>query len=492
MKRLLDRWPVPLVAFAAATAAFARVGGGGGYSGGGNGGGDGGGDAGLVFALIRLLLWLVFRHPIIGIPLVILVLIVVMRMAKSGHFRRGIAESPVVYTAHAPAFRGAANLTPVRTSDPFFSEPLFLDFAQLVYARAHELRGTNAKEPLTPWMAPAAIDKLFADRANLDAVSNVIFGATRILSASTDTGFVRLDVEFEANLTERRAGGTVQTLANERWVFRRKVGVRSPAPERMRALGCAGCGSTLEPKTDGTCPSCGAPRRGGLSQWEVGDIAYANRRPLTAPELDVDEGGGVERGTDLPTLFDPRLQANKRAFEGKHPDQPWSAFEARVRDAFLALQAAWSKRDWEPARAYETDSLFQTHRFWMERYAAFGLRNRVENVSVTRVVLVKLDSDAYYEAATVRIFAQALDWTEDGSGKVVSGNTSRPRSFSEYWTFLRAIPGTAAAPASCPSCAAPLPPGGGATVCAYCGSKLVGGGFDWVASRIEQDDAYSG
>ena len=130
------------------------------------------------------------------------------------------------------------------------------------------------------------------------------------------------------------------------------------------------------------------------------------------------------------------------------------------------------------------------HRFW---WSVTGLRltNRVENVSVTRVVLVKLDSDAFYEAATVRIFAQALDWTEDASGKVVGGNKSRPRSFSEYWTFLRAIPGTAAAPSACPSCAAPLPPGGGATVCAYCGSKLVGGGFDWVASRIEQDDAYS-
>jgi hypothetical protein len=37
---------------------------------------------------------------------------------------------------------------------------------------------------------------------------------------------------------------------------------------------------------------------------------------------------------------------------------------------------------------------------------------------------------------------------------------------------------------------APLSPGGGATVCASCGGKLVGGAFDWVASRIEQDDAY--
>ena len=258
----------------------------------------------------------------------------------------------------------------------------------------------------------------------------------------------------------------------------------------MRALGCAGCGSTLEPGTDGACPSCGAPRRGGLTQWEVAAIPYASRRPLTPPELDVDEGGGLERGTELPTVCDPRLQAAKRAFEGRHPEHAWPAFEERVRLAFLALQDAWSKRTWERARPFETDALFQTHRFWMERYAAFALVNRVEQVAVTRVALAKIDVDAFYESITVRIFARALDWTEAAGGKVVGGSTTVLRVFSEYWTFLRAVPGTAAAPSNCPSCGAPLSGGGGATVCASCGGKLVGGAFDWVASRIEQDDAY--
>jgi predicted lipid-binding transport protein (Tim44 family) len=482
-----------LLTFAAtAWPALARVGGGGGYSGGGSSGGGDGGDAGLIFGLVRLLIWLVFRHPVIGIPLVILILIVLAKMAKTGQFTGRVREHVTVYPRPGPASRSAVNFTPVRSTDPFFSEPLFLDFAQLVFARAHACRGANAKEPLGTWMAPPAIDKLFADRVQLESVSDVVFGATRIESIGTDAGFVVIDVAFEANLTEVRAGSAAQILANEKWTFRRKAGVRSPGPERMRALGCSGCGSTLEPKTDGTCPSCGAPRRGGLTQWEVTALPYADRRPLSAPELDVDEGGGVERGTDLPTIFDPRLGAAKRAFEGKHPDQPWAVFDARVREAFVALQSAWSKKTWEAARPYETDALYQTHRFWMERYAAFGLTNRVEQVAIAQVILVKLDADAFYEAATVRIVAQALDWTEDNTGNVVGGNKTRPRRFSEYWTFLRAIPGTAAAPASCPSCAAPLPPGGGATVCAYCGSKLEGGAFDWVASRIEQDDAYAG
>jgi len=211
---------------------------------------------------------------------------------------------------------------------------------------------------------------------------------------------------------------------------------------------------------------------------------------LSPPELDVDRGSGVERGTELATVCDPRLPAAKRSFEGKHPDHSWPAFEDRVRTAFLALQEAWSRREWERARPFETDALFQTHRYWMERYAEFALVNRVEQVAVTRIVLAKIDADAFYESITVRIFARALDWTEDSGGRVVGGSKSAPRSFSEYWTFLRALPGTVAGQAACPSCGAALAPGGGATVCTACGGKLVGGGFDWVASRIEQDDAY--
>lgn len=492
MKRGVAALAACAATIVATTPILARVGGGGGYSGGGGGGEGGGGDAGLIFGLFRLLLWLVFSHPIIGIPLAIVIAVVVLNMAKSGQLRRGVGENPTVFPQPGPVLRGPVNLTPVRATDPFFSEPVFVDFAQLVYVRAHEMRGKGDRAPLEPWMTKEAVDKLFADRVDLASVSEVVIGATRIAQAATEGGFVRLDVEFEANVTEVRAGARAQVLCVERWSFRRKAGVRSPQPSRMRALGCAGCGSTEEPRTDGACGSCGAPRRGGLAQWEVAGIPYANRRPLTPPELETDVGGGVESGTNLPTVRDPRLQAAKRAFEGKHADHSWPAFEERARTAFITLQDAWSRREWDRARPFETDPLFQTHRFWMERYKAFAMVNRVEQVAVTRVELAKIDVDAFYESITVRIFARALDWTEDASGRVVGGSKTAPREFSEYWSFLRAIPGTTAALSACPSCGASLPEGGGAIVCPSCGSKLEGASSAWVASRIEQDDAYAG
>lgn len=466
------------------TTALARVGGGGGYSGGGDGGGDDG--AGLVFALVRFLIWLVFRHPLIGIPVVIIVAIIVIRMAKSGRLQLSTRERPRVFApASGISRRPPLDLTPLRASDAYFSEPAMLDFAQLVYVRAHEMRGTGRREPLTPWMSAEAIDKLFADRVELQAVGEVIVGSTRLLAASTQQGFVELEVAFEANVTETRRGAAVHVLCDERWIFRRKAGVVSSSPARLRALGCPGCGSTLEPKPDGACASCGAPRRGGLSSWEVARIPYASRSPLTPPELRA--RGGVEEGTERPTVVDPRLQAARRAFTGRHPDHAWPAFEARVREAFLHLQAAWSTQEWERARADETDALYQTHRFWMERYRAFGLRNRVESVEVSRVVVTKIDVDAFYEAITVRIFASALDWTERADGTVVAGDKQRRTRFSEYWTFLRALAPDVDPPRACPACAAPLENVGPSAVCAYCGAKLESASARWVVSRIEQD-----
>ena len=488
---MIRRLAAIAIVCASASEVLARVGGGGGYSGGG-GGDHGGGDGALVFGLFRILLWLVFRHPLVGIPLVILILVVLSRASRSGAFRGGVSERPTVYPLSAPRREGPVNLTPVRATDPTFSEPVFLDFAQLVYVRAHELRGKGQREPLAPWMAGTAIDKLFADRVGLESVDDVVIGAVKIVQAATEGGFVRLDVRFEANMLEARAGTRSHVLTAEIWSFRRKAGARSPVPARMRALGCAGCGSTLEPKTDGTCPSCGGVRVGGATQWEVGAIPYGERRPLTAPELSLVDGDGVESGTDRPIVFDPRLPAAKRTLEGKYPGHDWGAFEARARTAFLALQEAWSGRTWDDARPYETDALFQSHRFWIDRYRAFGLVNHVDDAAVSSVVVVKIDADAYYDAITVRIYASARDWTEDASGKVVGGNRSRSTMFSEYWTFLRAVPGSVAPLTSCPTCGAALPEGSVATVCASCGSKLQGDATDWVASRIEQDDAYAG
>ena len=46
--------------------------------------------------------------------------------------------------------------------------------------------------------------------------------------------------------------------------------------------------------------------------------------------------------------------------------------------------------------------------------------------------------------------------------------------------------------ANCPNCGAPLDNVNMAGNCQYCGGKITRGDFDWVLSRIEQDESYAG
>jgi hypothetical protein len=75
----------------------------------------------------------------------------------------------------------------------------------------------------------------------------------------------------------------------------------------------------------------------------------------------------------------------------------------------------------------------------------------------------------------------------------VAGSDREERAYTEYWTMIR---GTAARGASridrgCPSCGAPLAIDMAGS-CAHCKAHVVAGEFDWVLSRIEQDEVYQG
>lgn len=504
--RLLPVLVVLLPLLLVAGEAWARVGGGQGYSGGGGSsgggggysGGGGGGDGG---AIIELLIFLCIRHPAIGIPVTLFVVAVVIYTKMHSGDRGYVSHRPQRSQAEQRPARapvgGAMDPAAVLAEDPNFSEPLFIDFVQLVYARAQRARGDGQTEPLRPLMNEGAVASLASQRGNLSEVRDVIFGSTTLVGLRRAGGRLHLLVELETNLTEVRAGAESQLLRKERWTFGRQLGQLSPGPERMRSLDCPSCGSTLELTTEGRCPNCSTVRTGGASQWEVESLQVLHSQALSAPQLQL--GGGMEAGTRLATRTAPDLGLQARALTTRHPAFEWASFNATVESIFLKLQEAWSTQRWELARPYETDALFQTHRFWMERYRRFGLVNRVEQVSVRRIELARIGVDAFYESITVRLFASMLDWTEQAaSKKPVAGSTTEKRVMSEYWTFIRRIGGKARPDGGgwdaehCPSCGAPLDRVSQSGVCGYCEAKITTGDFDWVLTRIEQDEAYRG
>src|SRR6266446_3875276 len=80
---------------------LARVGGGGSYGGGGGSGGGGGGGAGaLVYLLVRFLLWLTIEHPVIGIPVdIIVIALVIFWFMRPSRKSVSVTSSPIMAAA---------------------------------------------------------------------------------------------------------------------------------------------------------------------------------------------------------------------------------------------------------------------------------------------------------------------------------------------------------------------------------------------------------
>jgi ribosomal protein L37AE/L43A len=456
-----------------------RVGGGESYSGGGSSGGGGGGDGGgaeLLYYLFRFLLWLTMEYPAIGIPVDIVVILILIKWLKSKQGKGTLFKISTTSVTQAAGVK----LDALRRFDPNFSEITFSDFCYSIYAHAHQARGKGDLDRYAPYLSVVARRALQKRGGDVRAV---VIGACNVVAFSgIDGATVTATVMYESNITE----GETSFYLREQWMFERRRDILSPPPEKAKADHCPRCGAALQTRTDGSCDYCGVKIESGAFQWYVRTITLLSREtrgPLLTSNV-------PERGTDRRTNYQPHFARQKAAFEAEHPDFTWSAFEARVRAVAQELQDSWTAREWERVRPLETENLFQMHRYWIDAYKRQHLRNIVDDFTITAVDPVKISADVFYEAITVRLFAQGRDYTADESGKVVAGSKTSMRRWSEYWTFIRTkIVVTAAV--ACPNCGASVH-AGATGICSYCGGKITVGHFEWILSRIEQDEAYVG
>jgi hypothetical protein len=488
----------------------ARVGGGQGYGGGGGSGGkggDGGGLGYLILQVIRLLIYLTIEYPAIGIPLDIIVISgVVYYFFRRGKSKATNWSSSTCADTSAPISLGltpgqatqnvSRELMHLRRFDPNFSEIIFTDFCYALYSRAQHARSAAGKlDELSPYLSAEARAHLLArNPQNLREVAGIIVGAMRVAQVGgLGSQMVRINVEFETNYTEIVGGaqpGQMTYYARELWQFERKRDVLSPPPAQAVALHCPRCGAALQKDTTGACAFCGARVESGEFQWFVRSINLLSREargPLLTSDV-------PEVGTDNPSIIQPSFAGVRAYFEKSHPEFNWGEFQTRARMIFNELQAAWSTLDWERARPHETDNIFQMHRYWIEAYRRQNLRNMLDQSRIISMQPVKIMEDAFYNAITLRIWAEGYDYTVDPQGRVLSGSKSKLRRWSEYWTFIRnrnAKPQHARTDLSCPNCGAGLKVNA-TGICEFCGGKITSGEFDWVLSKIEQDESYAG
>jgi hypothetical protein len=473
------RWLLVALLVLIPAIALARPGGGDTYNGGGGHGGGGGGGSGDVFELIYYLVRLVIEVPEIGIPLAA----IVIGYLISAAYRRAKDRD---WDSGPPAqLQKAVEATALRDIDPDFSQVAFEDFANRLFSAAHRAR-PDKLATVAPYVSEAARTAL-AGRGT-EAIVQVVVGALRVYRIDTGADRVRIGVEFEANL----ATATTTTYSVESWLFGRDAKQTSKPPTTNKLFPCPNCGAPWQAKDTGSqvCASCGQVVDNGRFDWVVvqASLDSVDERPPTLTE------NPPERGTDLPTYRQPGVDTKWSELAGGDPALSHDTFNKRVAMIYGGLNDAYAKNQLEPVRGLVSDGLFDYLQYWVDAYKRQGLRNQLTNMRITRQQLAKVTRDTYYDAVTVRIWATGLDFVVNTeTGKLVRGSKHRERPYSEYWTFVRsaARKGPPRSEPVCSNCGAPLKITMAGT-CDHCGAHVTAGEFDWVLSKIEQDDTYRG
>ena len=369
--------------------------------------------------------------------------------------------------------------------DPSFSYVLFEDFLYALYAEVHRARGKGLLARLSPYLSPSAMQTFGPGGAE---VEDIVIGAMRLVRADGDAARVRATVRFDSNFTERTAQAAQAYYVSETWTLGRNPRARSRTPDKTRIFACPNCGAPLEAVVQGTCSHCQKQVANGEFDWIV-EQAYLERRETRGPMLTEET---AEEGSDLPTIVDPEAQGLARALATRDPAFDWAAFQSRVALIFQEFQTAWAARDLAKMRPFLSDNMFQQQMYWVETYTNQHLRNVTENARITSIVLARVTTDAFFDAITVRLYAPSLDYTLADDGRLVCGNRSKPRRYTEYWTLIRGSSrrGRPRTDPACPNCGGPLSVNM-AGFCTYCKAKVTTGEFDWVLSRIEQDEVYA-
>jgi tellurite resistance protein/uncharacterized Zn finger protein (UPF0148 family) len=171
------------------------------------------------------------------------------------------------------------------------------------------------------------------------------------------------------------------------------------------------------------------------------------------------------------------------------------AFAERCKVAFPKVQNAWSKQNMTPGRHLVSDGIYERFQLQLKMQKESYLRNVMENVEVSTVELVAVQSDDFFDTLHVKINASAIDYTEDSrKSRIIDGSKSS-EPFSEIWSFLRrpgakTLENPGLIEGFCPNCGTPLEISD-STKCPSCQAVINSGEYDWVLSEITQVEVWA-
>lgn len=165
-------------------------------------------------------------------------------------------------------------------------------------------------------------------------------------------------------------------------------------------------------------------------------------------------------------------------------------FMSWARTLFIKLQEAWSARDWETIRTFESVELFEQHKKQLQGYIDNHQINKMERIAVLSVELAQFTQSGDKDMLTCILRSRMNDYiVDDRDGKLLMGDKTKNIYGTYKLVFVRKSgvktkAGTAEInKTNCPNCGAPTAITSSGK-CEYCGSVITTGEHDWVLNDL--------
>jgi predicted lipid-binding transport protein (Tim44 family) len=186
----------------------------------------------------------------------------------------------------------------------------------------------------------------------------------------------------------------------------------------------------------------------GQDSWEDQNSPIRdNHRPfLSDPEIGLSSPPS-KTGSSSTGLIDSVVTPSERnpssffnhSNEGLLQDE--TQVKNAVRDIFYRIQTAWSRRDLGGVKNLMTSEMWHQLSGDLSEMIAAREINRLDNISITDVQVIKTWYEGNDPMMAVRLFAYMLDYTIDERTNVlVRGSRTEPTSFEEVWIFKQGSP----------------------------------------------------
>ena len=212
-----------------------------------------------------------------------------------------------------------------------------------------------------------------------------------------------------------------------------------------------------------------------------------------------DEQSKDKQAEEATRILVQRVEREPEIYQGpveekiKEIDELFNAeeFNQKAKTLFIKMQNAWTDRNWEEIRPFETDALFEQHKMQIDGHIRNNTINVMDRICVLYSKLLSFEQTGDKDVLNVVIKSRMADYIIDATTKkVVRGDKSIERENFYRLEFIRKT-GVKTKPeeaglntTNCPNCGAPTKITSSGQ-CEYCKSIITTGEFGWVLNNLE-------